>query len=126
MPVDDDKLFSELFAYYRDLQNRRWQYFVGLLVVDGLLLNAWTDLNLSINLYLSLVLCIGAIFVGIAFLRLLSRSRRRINEVGIELNKLVGRRLMSTGSLGAFGLGGITIWLYLSVIILTLPWFIIL
>jgi len=123
MSIDNETLFSELFSYYRDLENRRWQYFAGLLIVDGLFLNAWSGLSNPTDPSISTFLCIGAIFVGIAFLRMLSRSRRRINEVAAELNKLVNRPLMNVGGLGFWGLGGITMWLYLSAIVLTLPWF---
>ena len=124
MTINNDTLFSERCTYYRDLENRRWQYFLGFLVVDGLLLNAWTYFKSYSDPFFLWVLCIGAIFIAIAFLRLLSRVRQRINKVAIDINELAGKKLMNVGSIGPFGLGGSTMWLYFSVIILTLLWFI--
>ena len=125
MSVSEEALFSELFGYYRELQSRRWQYYATLLVVDGLLLNAWKDLiDESHSRHVLLSLCCGAIFIFIASFRLLSRVRRRINSVSIRLNELAGETILDTGNVGWLSVKGNTIWLYLSVFALSIPWFI--
>lgn len=125
MSIDETTLFSELFNYYRQLQSRRWQYYATLLVVDGLLLNAWDDVSSSIGgESILLCLCVGAVFIFIASFRLLSRVRYRINATAIRLNTLAGESILDTGSLGWLSVRGNTIWLYVSVFVLSVPWLI--
>jgi hypothetical protein len=120
--VTSDAMFKELFQYHRDLVSRQWQYFATFLVVQGLLLNtkqAFENFKGTDPALLS----ISAILMGGVFLRWIGRIRRRTRLVAIWVNELAGEPLLEVYKKGAIGVKGITLWLYATILVFTLPWF---
>ena len=129
MVLSDDVVFTQLFEYYRMLMLRRWQYFTTVTVVDGLLLNVWKDLELNASPQSHLILFalgIGAIFMIMLSLQLVSRIRRRIYATALEVNKRIGFKALEAAPPQTVAWSGVTIWIYFSYLFLVAPWFIIL
>jgi hypothetical protein len=45
MPVSDDMLFEQRFAYHHQLEARRWQYFAAFLLLNSILFGALKDMK---------------------------------------------------------------------------------
>lgn len=122
--IDDKVLFEELFKYFHHLQDRRWQYFLVLLIADGLLLRAWKDIKTVSGTLSQILFCAGVILVFVVSLRLLSRTRLRIHELGYEINQIAQRKLVALGKPGIISWNGLGVWIYLAVVGLASPWFV--
>lgn len=125
--MDDGSLYQALVQYFVTLENRRWQHFAVLLVVDGLMLNAWNGLRTSRQLgaqLLLIFLCLTSLLVFAAVLRLMSRIRARVNMLVIQINLLSPCRLFEEGSPNRVHWNGVTLWLYAASIFLAVPWFV--
>lgn len=117
--VSKDTLFAQRFEYHRHLVSQRWQYMATYIILNGLLLAAWEKLGIVSQF--KPVFVTAMLLVGCAFLRLVSRCRRRISENAKALNMLMPEPVLETA--GRFlSLKGITLWLYLCIFSISLPW----
>jgi hypothetical protein len=118
---------QQRFEYHRHLSSRRWQYFAGLTVVDGLLLNAlsaqapqaWAQ-RLLPTLASSAMLC------AFVTLMLLSHDRESVESNYAAMTRLLGRSLMRPMPWGRVSRNSVTLWLYLGILALMIPWVILL
>lgn len=121
MTISNGTLFEQIFEYQMNLTSRRWQYVTSYLVIIGLLFNSINNFNKVNNIHLGII--ITAIITSMIYLRLISRLRTRLRENGGLVNELSERNILKPGKMGTFGLNGVTFWLFISLIILSAPWF---
>ena len=122
MRVSKDILFQARFEYHKNLVSRRWQYFAMFVAFTGFMFASIKEI-LNFDPYFRIILSLAVITTSCVFLRLISRSRTRININAKRLNEIANEIILETGKPGSFGLTGITIWLYFCMTLLTIPWF---
>lgn len=124
MPVDEASIFKARMDYHKDLVNRRWQYFATFVVVTGFLLGS-SDKLLALKSPLLEVISIGAIMTSCAFIRLIARARLRLSANARKTNELLGYQILDSATEGR-SIDGISLWLLVSMVFLTIPWFLVL
>jgi len=123
MEIDNNVIFEKLCDYYNELVKRRWQYFIAFILVTGLMLNVIKESNNNVIEKVIEVVSFTNIIIAIVFLRLVSRIRKRIKTIGDKINDLVAKNIYETGKDNSLGLNGITIWIYLAIIVISGLWF---
>jgi len=112
--------FNKLFDYLFILISRRWKYFVSYLAVNGLLFNAADKIPDAEGYFV--VLSLAAIVMGAVFLRLISRVRARLAAIVKAINSLSAPDTFFEQDVGT-NWSGVTVWLYIAIMCMTLPWF---
>jgi uncharacterized membrane protein YciS (DUF1049 family) len=121
MEIAKETIFQQCCEYHRHLVGRRWQYFTAFLLLNGLMLNAWAQ-STSLSKLFRATFCIGNIFVGMVFLRLIARVRRRIRLNAQRTNDIAGMDFFEVGRVGNVAWDGVTIWLYIAVTLVSAMW----
>jgi len=133
--VSVDTVFKELFTQYRLIHQRRWQYLATTLIANGASLAAASRIE---DTSVMIVFGTTVIFLTAFMLQLVSRIRFLIQLCAVKINYLVDneemfaaldtkyRFIVPSGPVGVFSIRGTTIWIYLSMCVLTLPWFVLL
>ena len=119
--LSKETLFTQCFAYHHNLVTRRWQYLVVYLALNGFMWSAIRDIKDDPILYNALA--VTALLTTMIFLRLVSRMRRRLRSIGWIIKQLSPISILDVGELGGFGKKGITFWLYMAMLALSIPWF---
>ena len=117
----DKEILIKRFDYHFNLNSRHWQYFAAFILLNGFLLNAWEKAFKYSTLFASLY-CSVSIWSAIVFLRLISRTRKRIQINTHEINMIVGKKFFGVPEKSEFHFSGITIWLYSAIIAMSSVW----
>lgn len=123
-------ILEKTIEYQFSLIARRWQYFATYLLVNGLLFNAWSSLNIVASPIIqsadsdifTLLISIANIITGAVFLQLISLSYFRINRSQERLVE-AGIDIFHFNPTGVFFRKSETLMLYFAVLALSAGWF---
>ncbi|MBC7818663.1 MAG: hypothetical protein IAG10_17375 [Planctomycetaceae bacterium] len=107
MAVSDDTRFEQRFEYHHHLETRRWQCFAAFLLLNSVLLNAFKDIQAADPMF-RIALPVSVIVATAVFMRLIGRTRLRMRENAVALNKLAEERILDPGEPRTINVAGIT------------------